>query len=434
MILRLGEHLQTASGKTCNIEAYLGGGGQGEVYKVSIDGQKLALKWYFEHQATDVQRRTLEYLVKLEPPTDRFLWPIAIMSAAKVPGFGYVMKLREPRFKSLPDLMMRRAEPSFHVLCTAGYELVNNFLELHAKGLCYYDISFGNAFLDPESGEVCISDNDNVTIDGEQTASVNGTPGFMAPEVVVGASLPCADTDRFSLAVLLFFIFFLAHPLEGRKALEINCLDLPAKRRLYGEKPIFIFDPNDDSNRPVKGDHDNAVVYWLIYPDVFKQLFIKSFTDGLRNPKNGRIRETEWRREMIRLRDAIVYCRYCNIENFYDTQKLKVGMGHKCWNCKSEISLPPRLRIGENIIMLNYNTKLFPHHNGKDYDFSASIGEVVRHPTKPDVWGLKNMSQDNWSCTFPSGDLTVLPPGKTIPFSSGVKISFGIKEGEIRCE
>jgi hypothetical protein len=60
--------------------------------------------------------------------------------------------------------------------------------------------------------------------------------------------VPSTQTDLFSLAVLLFYMFVMHHPLEGRKELAIKCLDLPAMKKLYGTEPLFIFDPSDDSN------------------------------------------------------------------------------------------------------------------------------------------------------------------------------------------
>jgi serine/threonine protein kinase len=143
------------------------------------------------------------------------------------------MRLREPRFRCLVELMRRRIDPSFRALSTAGFHLAHSFLQLHSKGLCCHDISFGNLFLDPDTGESLICDNDNVTVDGETGAGVLGTPRFMAPEVVTGQGQPGIQTDLYSLAVLLFYLFVVHHPLEGARELAIHSFDLPAMNRLY---------------------------------------------------------------------------------------------------------------------------------------------------------------------------------------------------------
>ena len=89
---------------------------------------------------------------------------------------------------------------------------------------------------------------------------------------------PSTQTDLYSLAVLLFYILMIHHPLEGQQETQIACLDAPAMTRLYGEEALFIFDPHNPANRPLPGYHDNAITYWQIYPQFLRDLFIKAFT------------------------------------------------------------------------------------------------------------------------------------------------------------
>lgn len=424
------------SHQLCRIESALGEGGQGEVYRVSVEGRSAAMKWYYPQFTTAQQKSSLETLVKKRAPTNRFLWPIELVSAPRKQGFGYLMPLREPRYKGIADLMKRRIDPSFRALATAGFELAHSFLQLHSKGLCYRDISFGNVFFDPETGEVLICDNDNVSVDGANPGGVLGTPRFMAPEVVRGDAYPSIQTDLFSLSVLLFYIFVVHHPLEGQKELMIHSFDLPAMTQLYGSEPVFIFDPYETSNRPVQGFHDNAFYFWPIYPQFLRDLFIKAFTDGIHDPTHGRIREGEWRVAMIQLRDCIHYCQSCGTENFYQ------GNGGEdsgntagiCWNCNKRLKLPFRIRLGKHIIMLNHDTQLFPHHvdDRSLYDFSRPVAAVSRHPEHPEVWGLRNLSDENWSCTTVRDPQPAeVPPGLNLTLQPGTEINFGKVIGEI---
>ena len=420
----------------CTIDVFLGGGGQGEVYKAQLGGEDVAVKWFFPHMATPEQRSSMELLIRKGPPSEHFLYPMEITTADGVPGFGYVMPLRPKRFKNIVDLMKRRIEPTFRALATAGLNLSHNFLLLHSQGLCYRDISFGNAFFDPDNGDILIADNDNVSVDGAGVLGVLGTPRFMAPEVVRGEALPSTQTDLFSLSVLIFYMLMVAHPLEGKKEAAIKALDLPAMTKLYGKEPIFIFDPNDDSNAPVPGIHDNALAFWRIYPQFLRDIFVRAFTDGIRDPKNGRVRESEWRAVMVQLRDAIFYCHHCSMENFYDPQALKASGGNPglCWACATQLRLPPRIRIGKSVVMLNHDTKLFPHHVDGDklYDFSSAVAEVAVHPTNPNVWGLKNVSDKNWSITTAEGSVKDVPPQRSVTLTPGTRIQFSEFTGEIR--
>jgi DNA-binding helix-hairpin-helix protein with protein kinase domain len=435
-LLRRGLTIQTMTNMPCTVEHFLGGGGQGEVYRANLGGQVMALKWYFPGHATAEQQAALEALIRIGPPTDRFLWPLALATHPGTPGFGYLMPIREDRYKSINDLMKRRIDPPFRALATAGLELAHSFLQLHARGMCYRDISFGNVFFDAASGAILICDNDNVAFDVTARGAVLGTPRFMAPEIVRGEALPSTSTDLFSLAVLLFYVFVVHHPLEGKKEAAIRCFDLPAMARIYGSEPVFIFDPLDESNRPVPGYQDNALTFWPIYPPFLRELFTRAFTAGLRDPQHGRVRESEWRQAMVRLRDAIFYCAKCGAENFHDVDVLRPTPGKPalCWQCRRGLRLPLRMGSGKNIMMLNHDTLVYPHHVDPDkkYDFSKPLAAVTRHPSRRDVWGLKNLGIYKWVSTTASGQVIDVEPGRSVALAVGTRINFGNGEGEIR--
>ncbi len=436
-IFREGQTVRTEpSGMSCTAEKLLGAGGQGEVYKASLGGEAVALKWFFPQMATPEQRAAIELLVRKGAPSEHFLWPIELAVDHNVQGFGYVMGLRPARFKNIVDLMKRRIEPTFRSLATACFNLAHNYLLLHSQGFCYRDISFGNAFFDPDNGDVLICDCDNVAVNGGGTLGVLGTPRFMAPEVVRGEAVPSIETDLFSLAVLIFYMLTVSHPLEGKKETEIKCLDLPAMNKLYGTEPVFIYDPHNESNRPVAGIHDNALAFWRIYPQFLHDIFTRAFTIGLRDPRHGRVRESEWRGQMVRLRDAVFYCSHCSLENFYDADKLKASGGNTglCWSCAAQLKLPPRIRIGQQIVMLNHDTQIFPHHvdDGRLYDFSQAVASVAQHPTNKDFWGLKNLMNEKWVVTTSDGDVRDVEANRSVTLSVGTRIHFGEAEGEIR--
>ena len=68
------------------------------------------------------------------------------------------------------------------------------------------------------------------------------------------------------------------HPLEGKLEASIRCMDMAARVKLYGTDPVFIFDPNNKTNRPVKGIHDNcnhllAVISGKTATDVYQSIY-----------------------------------------------------------------------------------------------------------------------------------------------------------------
>jgi serine/threonine protein kinase len=318
--------------------------------------------------------------------------------------------------------MKRRTEPPFSALCMAGINLADGYQSLHSQGLCYRDISFGNLFFNPADGDVLICDHDNVTVNKDAESGTNGTPRFIAPEIVTKKTHPSTETDLYSMAVLLFYMFMLHHPLEGALEANIKCFDGKAMERIYGHAPVFIWDPGNDTNRPVPGYQDNAIVFWQIYPQYIRDLFTRSFTRGLTDT-DARVVEKEWKDSFARLRDAIMYCHSCGAENFFEASEF-------CWACNAQVKPPPRMRIGRATVMLNHDTRITKHHIYDNYDFASEVGKITRHP-KENKWGLTNTGTDNWTLTKAGGDTAVIEPGRTAPLTPGAKINFGPSEGVI---
>lgn len=410
---------------------FLGSGGQGEVFEATKDGKSYAIKWYYPSNATLGQRQAIEYLVKIGPPNRHFLWPLALTDQSDGSSFGYIMPLRRKEYHPLVDVMKRKIEPSFKSLIKAALILIDSFDRLHSKGLCYRDISFGNVFIEPNTGDVLICDNDNVTYEQDEMKSVLGTPRFMAPEIVRGASYPDIDSDRFSLGILLFYMFMVHHPFEGALEDKIKCFDLPAMRRLYGERPIFIFHPTNSSNRPVKGRHDNASIFWSLYPTFFKKAFTRLFTDGI-NDKSARLSETEWKDVFQSLLEHLVYCK-CGGENFVDFESPYTMKKSCCWNCGIQLIKPYRLMLDGKIIVLNYNTKIYAHQLQKatKVDFTNILARVNPHPNRHGVWGLKNTGSTVWQVIKRTGESRYVNSGYSIAIEEGLTVDFGGKKARV---
>ena len=430
-LLKSGTILTSESGNKYVVKKLLGAGGQGEVYDVENGGKHYALKWYYKKTATAMQKNILDNLVAKGKPDSSFLWPEDLIYKSAGEPFGYIMQLRPSNFKSIVDLMKRKAEPSFYTLCKAAYNVTKGYQKLHEMGYSYRDISFGNLFFDPDTGDVLICDNDNVSVNGKDDSSVYGTPRFMAPEIVLGKAKPSRNTDLFSLAVLLFYMFMLNHPLEGRLEAEIKCMDIHAMNKLYGTNPVFIFDPDNKTNRPVRGYQDNAIIYWDLYPENLKALFTQAFTVGIASP-NRRVTENKWLETFANLMSGLITCPNCGAEVFYDEAKEQMSVAHMCWGCQGIVAVPAKIVIGRNKVLLLADTKLYAHHVYNNNDMDTVVGSVVQNPKNPNLWGIRNEDKVNW--TYEKADGTQIPvaQGRSAAIAAGAKIHFGQCTGEFK--
>lgn len=429
--LKNGTLLVSESSNRYKVVSLLGAGGQGEVYDVELNGKHYALKWYYKHMATKEQKSILDNLVSKGAPDNTFLWPQDLIFNGWGQSFGYIMPLRPKNYKSIVDMMKRRAEPSFYTLCRAAYNLTNGYQKLHSMGYSYRDISFGNLFFDPNNGDVLICDNDNVAANGIDNSAVYGTPRFMAPEIVLGKAKPSRNTDLYSLAVLLFYMFMMGHPLEGKLEADIRCMDIHAMNRLYGTNPVFVFDPNNKTNRPVKGYQDNVLIYWDIYPQIIRDLFMKSFTEGLTAP-NKRVTEKQWLDAFANLMTGIIACPGCGAEVFFDESKVASGVAHTCWNCGRATQYPVSIIVGKSRVLLKKGAKLYAHNIYGNYDMDTVVGEVVQNPNNPNLWGIKNQSKDNWTYIRADGQQIPVAVGRSAAIAKDAKIGFGQLIGEFK--
>ena len=431
-LLKAGTVLTSESSNNYKVKKMLGAGGQGEVYDVERNGKHYALKWYFKNMATKEQKKILDDLIAKGAPNESFLWPQDLIFKSYAESFGYIMPLRSANYKSIVDMMKRRAEPSFYALCRAAYNLTNGYKKLHSMGYSYRDISFGNLFFDPANGDVLICDNDNVAANGVDNSSVYGTPRFMAPEIVVGKAKPSRNTDLFSLAVLLFYMFMMGHPLEGKLEAKIKCMDIHAMNKLYGSDPVFIYDPVNKTNRPVSGYQDNVIIYWNgIYPQALYDLFTQSFTIGLKHP-NKRVTENQWLNVFANMITGITQCPTCGAEVFFDENKVNLQVAHTCWNDETVVKMPARMIIGKSSVLLNKNAKIYSHHINSDYDMETVVGTVVQNPNNPKIWGIRNESTLNWTYIKSDGTQIPVANGRSAQIMPDVKINFGNALGEFK--
>lgn len=423
-----GKVLQTNFGSPITIESYIKGGGQGDVYKVTYDGKSKALKWYKPGALKDPNAfyENLEKNVKKGSPDKAFLWPEAVTEKTEG-SFGYIMDLRPEGYHELTNVFVSSGGggfTSFKAVVEAGIRIVSAFRNIYKIGYSYQDMNSGNFFINPQTGDVLICDNDNVAPNGTYTGIV-GTPQYMAPEIVMGKSTPNTHTDEFSLAVVLFMLLCASHPLEGEHWV-VPCLTPEIEKKLYGSDALFIFDPNDKANRPVKGVHNNVLKRWDFLPQYLKDVFIEAFSqEAIANP-NKRVKYLNWLKALVRFQSDIVRCPSCGNEIF-----ITDASSTKCDRCHKLFEVKHTLKLYDYSVTAAKNTRIYKCQLGvcNADEALTPIALVVAKNDDPNVLGLRNMTKSIVVGTTPSGKTNQVKPGEVIPLKAGIRVK--VLDGKI---
>ena len=425
-MLSKGQQLKTISGDEITIKEFIAKGGQGEVYKVDYKGEEKALKWFEELKANKHAKLFYENIknnIERGKPSNEFLWPLEI-TECQDNTFGYIMDLIPSGYYNITEFMLCHVRfKSYLVVIDACLKIVSALRELHNRGYSYQDINDGNFFINPENGDLLICDNDNVAPDKVETGII-GKPRYLAPEIVLGKSKPNVFTDRFSMAILLYMLFFINHPLEGKISLE-NALTPELKKQIYGTEPIFIMNPNDKRNGPDPVAHKNSIMVWKCLPSYMKDIFIKAFSKESFEKPNSRPKEIDWLKALTRFRSEIISCS-CGNEVFTENGESRI-----CDNCGKEIQIPLKLEFKDYSIPAISNNNIYRCQLGVcDPKEALNIVASVVMDKDANELCISNKTSNAWDTVTPSGEHKTVSPNDKIALEDGM--TFVIYDQEIK--
>lgn len=408
-------------------------GGQGDVYHVTFKGHDYAMKWYCKH-ADDViggaQYTTISKICgEDKKPSDKFIWPLILVTEEnpeKGKRFGYLMELLPEGVYEMEDFLRMDSDPkavkfrSYNSMLVAGMNFAAAMQRLHLKGLSYKDLNPKNFAINPENGDVFVVDNDNVSVDGD-LCSVKGTKGYMAPEIPKSKykTNPRIETDYYSLATVLYRLFFVDHPMEGKAWEKYPLCTDKVEEYLYAINPVFHFDPDNDSNRPTDVYAPNAGIRWRAIPQELRNLFVRAFTEGVNQP-NKRPPENEWIATIAKTKDKLIRLNPEREQfvNFLDPR-----------------SIPQRclgLKIGSNMIAVYPQKAIYEISIDGNVHQYASISAGIVYDKKSDRMLIRNLTSKIWRCYNPeSRQLTDVGKGQEYPLYPGVMIEFQREQPKI---
>ena len=407
-------------------------GGQGDVYHVSFRGRDYAMKWYCK-DADDVigglQYDTISQICGEDKrPSEKFIWPLLLVTEenpCKGKRFGYLMELLPENYYEMQDYLRKDGDAcavrfkSYNAMLVAGMNIAYAMRKLHLKGLSYKDLNPNNLALNPENGDVCIIDNDNVSVSGG-LCTVQGMKGYMAPEIPRSnyKVSPTIETDYYSLAVILYRLFFVDHPMEGKLWEKVVICTDKVEEFLYSIKPVFHFNPRNESNRPTEIYAPNAIRRWRVMPLEIRMLFIKMFTEGIDNPEK-RFPEGVWIKTLAKCRDKLIRVN-AEREQFVDFENVR--------------SVPPRclgIKIGEQKIALYPSKAIYQISVDGDYNQYGRKVAGITYSKQLDSFMIRNMTNETWRGWSPkTKQCSDILSGKEYPIFPGVLIEFQKKTHE----
>lgn len=404
-------------------------GGDGDIYWSK--GRTHVIKQY--QQPDPHRRQSLELIlgkyniVKEDPLKEPFFaWPDAIVVAPRLGvrmptrNLRGIERITKPKFwATLPT----DEKGSFAVRVAMAYRAARAIKWLHGRGLCHSDISDKNIMASAKDATTCIIDCDGLVVKDFTPAQVYGTPKFMAPEIEDGNGMPTIATDRHSLAVLIYQLFFLRHPLEGPKVHDPD----PAKddKLAFGSRAQYIEHPTDRSNRPNPLPFSTEMLTSSV-----KKLFDAAFVTGLHSPAQ-RPQPMLWESALLRMNDRLVNCSNpsCPMKSFV----LPYFANPVCPWCKTpmrtgsgaipvlDLFRPAGTRPG-NYVPDNWSIAGTPGR--QVFLYHADANESPRHGVTPKpVAHLETTAAGTWYLVNEGlDDAKIASQGRYSPFGKGDKV------------
>lgn len=182
----------------------------------------------------------------------------------------------------------------------------------------------------------------------------------------------------------------------------------------YGSEALFIYDPTNKENLPVRGIHQNVIRRWPAFPQLLRDTFTEEFSqEKLKNP-NMRMIEQKWEGIISQVRDCLVICPHCGDETFVDV-KAKLC---NCMNCGKSVDLTKRLVLADRSLPLLNNTSIFIDND------NTPNGLVTTDSSGFPL--IQNISTEQWTVETPSGKVKTVDPQGILPIKERLKINFRV--------
>lgn len=303
----------------------LGEGSEGFVY--FEEGHQYVLKFYKDIMAGEdpdffdrLNNIVYSYNPLLDPDSgefwkEYFCWPEAIVvkprHGVRVPAYSRSYYSREGHEKRMGFFVSERGRSlippeergDWRGVMQMALSMARAVRRLHSAGLAHSDLSYNNFLGDPVAGKAVMIDLDGLVVPGIHPPKVMGTGGLIAPELLMHRDRPSIQTDLHALAVLIYQVLLLRHPLRGPKRHRTETDD-PREHDwiVNGPGALFIEHPTDRSNRP-----DGIKPEYHATGRFLSSLIEAAMVQALFKP-DLRPTAADWERALVHTLDMLVPC------------------------------------------------------------------------------------------------------------------------------
>lgn len=395
------------------------------------------LKWYNKDYSNNLKslKQSFERLFVGGNIPKYYLKPKAITKSKDDDSFGCIYTDITHDYFSLKDIINSSAiecdvegnpirKPvkfkSMQSMMTACINIIKIFEELNNKDLHIYSFSDEDMFININNGEILWNTVERVSNKSQHNITVDSNCVYLAPELLDGTELPNYNSDVYTLSVILFRILFHDHPLEGKTIIDdVSCVFKP-NMQYYSSKAVFIFNPNDTSNRAVRGVNYTVLSMWKKYPKYLRDVFVDTFCNYLFFP-DERYTTQDWLKVVLHLKCDILPC-ICGRNDFSFLYEFTQEAFYRCQRCGSKYHSLYFVKRNFDIPVYTGNIvyTIFLKDNVKNIE--ECLGEIIENKINTNLNGIKNVSNLDWKCTSSNGTTKTIGKDGVIPIFEGTVI------------
>ncbi len=323
---------------------------------------------------------------------------------------------------------------SMRAMVTGAIEFINLFLEKHQDNFVYCGNATKDFLFDLETGHMEYKGNSfrqvpegETGIHSDEDTAVSISE-FLAPELLEAMReneetelLFTVETDRYFTSVFLFEYFYhTGSPFEGKMMVN-RCFLSPLEKELYrAENGRFCMDEGEEENAPVKGIQDKLIRYWEVYPRQLGKMFQRAFLSG-GTVLELRPTDIDWRQMFTVLMMDYKECS-CGFHGFSKQLKENKNGTLQCPKC-GKYYYP--FSDGLNSLLLAKDEKLYACQTGSNpFDTETVTGIVIENKKQKGLYGLKNLSDDEWRGIYPDGSTRFIKKDEVIPIWNNMMVNF----------